>query len=168
MKSIILFLSLVFSVFASLAQNIDPNQKLKIYKICEELNMAYNAKDVEYLKNFYKDEAIVLETIVQGDSIRKLKGAENILRNLQRLWLRGEGCRFLTDEMEVRMSPKNASFFSATFKHEWRSKYYSDEGYMFLLIELSNEEKPIVHVCEWYHGYPLDKKKIPTLGDFDY
>lgn len=90
------------------------------------------------------------------------------MKNLRRVFARGDLPNFRMSEMEVSQSKRDASIYSVTFKHEWRSKYYRDEGYMFLLVELHDDEKPVVHVCAWYHGYPLDKVKIYSLEDFYY
>ena len=31
----------------------------------------------------------------------------------------------------------------------WNTKRYSDEGYLFLMIDFSNEDNPLIHVRTW-------------------
>ena len=139
-----------------------------ILLICEEINTAYNTKDLEYLEDLFGGDRLVLDMVVQQDSVKQIKGGKNIMKNLRRFFSRGEQPNFRMSEIEVSQSKRRASIYGITFKFECRSKYYSDDGYMFLLVELRDDEKPVVHVCAWHHGYPLDKDKIYSLEDFDF
>ena len=53
----------------------------------------------------------------------------------------------------------------------WKSTNYSDEGYVFLLWNFSNEEKPQIEVRTWQpeivNGKKIDDDEIISIGDFE-
>lgn len=168
MRRFLLILSVAFNTITAYAQDYDLEYRQKIIVFCDKLNNAFNSQDEEYLKDFFEDGKLVFETSIQGDSIKRIRGADNILRTLKRFWTRGKECSFRISEMEIRRDTKRPEFYDVTFRHEWDCMYYHDNGYMFLLFDLRSDEKPIIHVCEWYHGYPINTKDISTLlDDFD-
>lgn len=165
-KGIVSILLFMYSAIASYAQDFDLEHRQEIITFCEKLNTAYNSKDEEYIKDFFEDGKIVLDTNIQGDSIQRTIGAGNILRNLKRFWTHGGKCRFQISEMEIRIHPSKPKYYSATFKQEWQNEYYSNDGYIFLIFDYSNEEAPTIPVCVWHHGCPLNVKDVARLGDF--
>ena len=52
----------------------DLKQMHKILLICEEINTAYNSKDIEYLEDLFGGNRLVFEMEVWQDSVRQIKG----------------------------------------------------------------------------------------------
>ena len=47
-----------------------------ILLICEEINTAYNTKDLEYLEDLFGGDRLVLDMVVQQDSVKQIKGGK--------------------------------------------------------------------------------------------
>ena len=67
-----LFLSFIISIVSSVWGD-DLKQMHKILLICEEINTAYNSKDIEYLEDLFGGDRLVLEMVANQDSVTKLR-----------------------------------------------------------------------------------------------
>ena len=71
----------------------------------------------------------------------------------------------------ITRSTVNPNMYGVRLRQEWRSSNYSDEGYVFLLWDFTNEDAPVIHVRtwqpEWVGGQKLPENDIFSLSDFD-
>jgi len=75
------------------------------------------------------------------------------------------------DEIEIDQHPKYSEIYGVTLKQIWNTTYYSDAGYLFLMIDFTDEEKPIILVRTWQpekvNNESLKKEELLKLSDFD-
>jgi cysteine synthase len=70
--------------------------------------------------------------------------------------------------------PTIAGIYGVTVHQKWTSSRYKDEGYVFMIWDFRNPDRPQIHVRTWQPEY-VDKSKgqklnpndVFTLGDFD-
>ena len=61
-------------------------------------------------------------------------------------------------------------YYGVTLHQKWHSTNYSDEGYVFLLWDFRNEERPVIHVRTWqpdrYGDKTLNSNDVFSINDF--
>ena len=61
---------------------------------------------------------------------------------------------------------KIPEIYGVKLKQKWQSDSYSDTGYLFLMIDFINPDKPLIHVRTWQPEKFPDGSVI-SLGDFE-
>ena len=69
------------------------------------------------------------------------------------------------DEIEVYKYEEKGNIYGITLRQHWNSLSYSDEGWLFLMIDFRNENAPQIRVRTWQ---PLEapRNKVFSLIDF--
>lgn len=155
----------------------------QIIQFLEIFRTAYNRKDLDFLSKVYSEDAL----IIVGKVLREKKGEADMLekstlskdnivfikkskkeyiRSLVRVFKLNEFIKIRFDEVEVRKHPSIELIYGVTLKQNWHTSTYSDEGYLFLMIDYRIEGKPIIHVRSWQRDkFPDDT--VVNLGYFD-
>lgn len=188
-----------FSLDAQLAESmencggvVEQERKMKILSYCERFRTAYNTKDIEFLRQIFSDDALIItgsvtmvsnaETPYSKMKVNyKKQNKQQYLSNLERAFKRnkwidvkfseigdngeGGGCPGIT------RSKVNPNMYGVRLRQEWKSSSYSDTGYLFLLWDFAEEDRPVIHVRTWQPEYANGIKLEPdddisTLGGF--
>jgi len=144
----------------------DFTRRQKILQTLEIFRTAYCRKDLEYLKQVYSDDAL----IIVG---RVLKPREDLPDGLERVGLSRDRIEFIRmskrqyiealanvfqrnafvkvvfDSVEVAVHERDPNLYGVTLKQNWYSSVYSDTGWVFLLWDFQNEENPTIYVRSW-------------------
>ena len=62
--------------------------------------------------------------------------------------------------------PKYPQVYGVNLKQSWTSSNYSDQGYLFLMIDFRDEKKPVIHVRSWQPLKDTPSEEVIELGDF--
>lgn len=188
-----------FSLDAQLGESMENcgveavEQRMIIKAYCERLRTAYNQKDIDFINQIFSDDALIITgTVVSVKPMEdryanklkvvyKKQNKEQYIANLKKAFLRNKwidvkfsdipenknlGCAGITQ------SQVNRNMFGVRLLQEWRSSNYSDVGYLFLLWDFTDKNKPVIHVRTWQPEYVGDVRQEPdvnisTLGAFD-
>lgn len=188
-----------FSLDAQLGESMENcgveavEQRMIIKAYCERLRTAYNQKDIDFINQIFSDDALIITgTVVSVKPMEdryanklkvvyKKQNKEQYIANLKKAFLRNKwidvkfsdipenknlGCAGITQ------SQVNHNMFGVRLLQEWRSSNYSDVGYLFLLWDFTDKNKPVIHVRTWQPEYVGDVRQEPdvnisTLGAFD-
>lgn len=190
-----------FSLDAQLSESmencgtvVDVERRMKILSYCERLRTAYNQKDLDFINQIFSDDALIITgTVVtvrpaEDRFSQKLKvvykkqNKQEYIANLKKAFLRNKwidvkfsdigenaelkGCAGIT------RSDVNPNMYGVRLRQEWSSSNYSDTGYLFLLWDFSDEDKPVIHVRTWQPEIVGGVRQVPdndisTLGGFD-
>lgn len=170
----------------------DMEHRLKILTYCDRFRTAYNTKDMNFLRQVFSDDALIITgTVVTTKksemappSIRyKKQNKEEYLSKLQKAfdknkWIdvrfseigsHGEG----ESGMSVTRSTENPNIYGVRLRQEWHSSTYSDVGYIFLLWDFTDEAHPVIHVRTWQPKYlgtnqEISADEIFSMSDFNY
>ena len=171
---------------------VDIERRMQILAYCDRFRTAYNTKDIKFLEQVFSDDALIITgTVVttrKGDmaprsSVKyKKQNKVQYLSNLRQCFAKnkwidvkfsqigdhGEG----DGSQAVTRSTENPNIYGVRLRQEWHSSNYSDEGYVFLLWDFTDEEHPVIHVRTWQPEYvgkeKISQEEIFTLSDFDY
>ena len=142
-----------------------------ILDFIENFRTAYNRKDLKFIEQVFSDDALII--VGKQVKVKKLDGTgtqyvtKYIVRNkkqyIQRLksaFNANEYVNVRFEDIKVVRHGTLQHMYGVTVKQFWKSDHYSDEGFVFLLIDLRNENKPMIHVRTW------DKKDSFNIRSF--
>ncbi len=138
----------------------------------ENFRTAYNRKDIKFIERVFSEDALIIVgkqvKVKKTDSPGYTYQTKYIVRNKQQYIQRLKRAFAANEYVNVRFEDirvvRHATYqylYGVTVKQFWKSDHYSDEGYVFLLIDLRDEDKPVIHVRTW------DKKDTFNIRSFD-
>ena len=180
---------LYIKVMGTAAAVEDFERRQLILEYVERFRNAYCLKDMNFLKQIFSDDAL----IITGRVVKPVKSdvknlnphieyykqnKKQYLANLERVFNANERIIVSFNEINVVKHPAKDGFYGVTLKQDWQSvrhgkqKGYCDEGYLFLLWDFTNPEAPQIHVRTWQPteieaGKPIDEDEIFTIDDFE-
>ncbi|MBR1513373.1 MAG: hypothetical protein IJ622_03675 [Bacteroidales bacterium] len=108
-----------------------------------------------------------------------IQNKRQYMEKLRGIFARNSYINIRFDGVEVVQSEANSNIYGVRLNQYWhvaptaKSKGYSDEGKLFLIIDFSNEEQPEVWVRTWQpyqdaNGNPIQytEEEFFTIGDF--
>lgn len=160
-----------------------------ILDFVENFRTAYNRKDLDYLRQVFSNDALIITGKVLkkkdkgNDLMNKSLGATKVLqtvmnkeqymKNLQKVFGRNSYIDVKFEEMSVKRHPARERIYGVTMKQYWNSSTYSDVGYLFLMINFENELQPTIEVRTWQPdkyadtGETIKRDEIFKLEDFN-
>ena len=151
---------------------VDIERRMQILAYCDRFRTAYNTKDIDFIEQVFSDDALIITgkvvTARKGDNpiashvTYKQYDKQQYLNNLRRVFARNSW-------IEVKFSQIGEHGEGDGERAVTRSTY-SDEGYVFLLWDFTDEEHPVIHVRTWQPEYvgatKLPEDEIFTIDDF--
>jgi uncharacterized protein YciI len=155
-----------------------------ILDFLEQFRMAYNNKDVEYLKKVYSDEALIIVGTVlkekgQSDDFAKMTlltpSKVKLVQQTKAEYLEGlqknafKKNSFLNvrfEDVQVMQHEKIPEIYGINCSQLWNSSTYSDKGYLFLMMDFRNAHEPIIHVRSW-QPKAFEDGTLVGMYDFD-
>jgi len=156
----------------------------RILDFLEQFRIAYNTKNIGFLEQVYSDDAL----IIVGTVLKKKEGTDDLMRGtfLSRAKVKLiqltkqqyiEGLRnrafrsnaFLNvrfDDIQIIQHEKIPYIYGISCQQEWKSSSYSDQGYLFLMMDFRSETEPVIHVRTW-QPQPFEDGTYVGLYDFD-
>lgn len=157
-----------------------------ILNFVENFRTAYNRKDIKFLKDIFSEDALIITGKVimikatDGDFMSQNIPQEKIVYNrqrkseymaaMQRIFTANSYINIKFEELQVVQHKKYPDYYGVTIKQYWNTTRYSDVGYVFILIDFSNEEAPLIHVRTWQpniiNGREISKSEVFNIGSF--
>jgi len=160
-------------------EEIDKTRRQTILNFVEQYRTAYNTKNLALIEQVFSDQAlIVVGNVIKSSSVEssqykeviqylKLTKQEYVVR-LNNVFKQNTFVDLRFNDISILRHPKHPSVYGISFVQNFRSTTYSDDGYVFLLIDFRRDEKnPIIHVRTWQpvRGTPTDR--VFQLGDIE-
>ncbi len=144
----------------------DEQYRRRILELLEIFRTAYNRKNIDFLRKIYSDDALIIvgkvleekedaPDLLDKSSLSRdrvvfiKKSKKEYIRSLERVFGKNEFIKVNFKELKIRRHPKIEQMYGVTLHQDWNTTKYSDEGYLFLMIDYRNEEKPLIHVRSW-------------------
>ena len=70
------------------------------------------------------------------------------------------------DAGECMRDLQDDRLYGVTLKQQWTSSTYTDTGYVFLLLEFVDPDRPLIHVRSW-QPQRFDDGSVISLQDFE-
>ena len=162
--------------------------RLMVLEFVDNFRTSYNRKDIKFLENVFSNNAL----IIVGKEIKQQPNSDAALRNslsttkfeyqiknkeqyissLRNVFKVNKYINVDFDEIEVLQHKDYPQVYGVTLKQVWNSTTLkNDEGYLFLLIDYRDVEKPLIHVRTWQpeklETGKLNRDEVFQMYDFN-
>ena len=167
-------------LIGSIADTLEVRRKTIILDFVENFRTAYERKDIPFLESIFSDDALIIvgrvikveETDHAGTSIASsyedytIQEKHEYLANLSKAFEKNEFINVGFDDIGIVKHPSHPSIYGVTLFQDWVSSTYQDAGFLFLMIDFTNEENPMIHVRTWQAKLNTQKENAFQLSDF--
>ena len=70
------------------------------------------------------------------------------------------------EDILLTQHPVHQTIYGITLHQHWETPSYRDSGYLFLMIDFQEEEKPTIHVRTWQPAEDVTVDEVFRLNDF--
>ncbi|TNE74681.1 hypothetical protein EP331_00925 [bacterium] len=166
----------------------DELRRKQILSYVEQFRTAYNRKDLDYIETQFSEKALIISGVkikkddehdglkpsydeIGGDSNYKyLTQTKNeYIERLRNLFKANSFIDVKFDGVRITRHPDYPEVYGVNLFQVWNSQRYSDEGYLFLMIDYEDENRPLIYVRAW-HEKPIVVKgenKVIDMSMFD-
>ena len=162
----------------------DINRRMQIIDYVEQFRTSYNQKDLKFLNQVFSDDALIITGTVIKVRKSEVKPINQIkysvrtkreyLDNLRVAFANNQYINVAFDNITIVHHPTKRDVYGVTVHQRWNSSRYSDEGYVFMVWDFTDEKLPKIHVRTWQPEYidkssgrRLPESEIFTMKDFD-
>jgi hypothetical protein len=174
-------------IMAEKSSDIDYTRRQVIIDFVENFRTAYNRKDIKLLNSVFSDKALIITgkvvsekpnsdidrlTLKNNKVVYIKQTKQEYIQKLTRIFKLNNFVNVKFEDIDVVQHPKYDDIYGGTLKHYWHTSHYSDEGYLFLMIDFRDADKPLIQVRTWQPyknnvGQVITKKEdVYHLGSF--
>lgn len=158
----------------------DMSKRLEILKFVEDFRNYYNQKNIESLRQIFSNDALIITGSVvstrqsnvdfKEEMTQKVKyvrqNKKQYLANLERVFKRTSFINVTFDRISVKRHAAKPNIYAVTLHQKWESSSYSDDGWLFLLWDFNDPEKPQIHVRTWQTDQMVAMDGVFDENDF--
>lgn len=157
----------------------------QLMEFLESYKTAYCLKRLDYIRDIFSDDAIIIvgnvarqyTTQKTGDGKMSIKGKNIIttnrytkdkyIQNLARCFRNNEFINIRFTQSDIQKLEKNADqeIICVQLAQDYNSSTYADQGYLFLMIDMTDKDNPFIKVRTW-QPEPDPKFGYYNAGDF--
>lgn len=153
----------------------EANSRFQLMRFLQDYQTAYALKRADFLESIFSEDAL----IIVGVELERAPNLENrilptnqsqykftqkskseYIDHLRRIFASAEFVNLQLKDNEILKVP-NKEIYGIQIRQIYTSSSYADQGYLFLVVDLRDEEHPIIHVRTW------QPNKDPDFGFFD-
>ncbi len=138
--------------------------RLILANFLEEYKTAYALKDLDYIKDVFDDNAVIItgrfasqprgvkenSSYINSKIVKFNRQTKNeYLRNLQHCFAGNEYINIRFANNDVIKAGKGGETYGIQIKQDYFSSSYGDTGYLFLMVDVNNPDKPSIKVRTW-------------------
>lgn len=131
----------------------DASEQANIDAVIKTYIDAFEQKNLSALSSLYSDES----SIIVGTKSRSFAGfdivrndiQDYLSRTAQRTFVAGNKISLQFESPRYLRHPDLEHVYGFTAKQNWTTTSYSDVGYIFFILDLSDVQKPIVELRQW-------------------
>lgn len=180
-KIVSFYFTISMNMYSKVMQNkteiSDIRRRMEILDYVEHFRTAYNMKDMPFLQQVFSDDALIItgrvvkvqksDLFPQGNKILyKKQNKQQYLTNLGQAFKAAKYIKVNFDDIKIVAHPTKDNVYGVTLHQQWNTNRYSDEGYVFMIWDFTNEDAPKIHVRTWQPDY-IDKDKGQRLNPND-
>lgn len=174
-------------IMAEKSSDIDYTRRQVIIDFVENFRTAYNRKDIKLLNSVFSDKALIITgkvvsekpnsdidrlTLKNNKVVYIKQTKQEYIQKLTRIFKLNNFVNVKFEDIDVVQHPKYDDIYGVTLKQYWHTSHYSDEGYLFLMIDFRDADKPLIQVRTWQpyknaEGQVVTKREdVFHLGSF--
>lgn len=159
----------------------DKKRRQTILNYCEHLRMAYTTKDVDFIRQVFSENAlIIVGNVVKarpGNAARMMGGRQveynlrtksEYIARLQKAFAANKSINVKFGNFRIMRHPSADGIYGVSMRQAYSSDIYSDDGYLFLLWDFRNPEMPLIHVRTWQPAETIGQEgEVMGITDFN-
>ena len=142
----------------------DMRRRQVILDFIENFRTAYGRKDITFLTQVFSDDALIITGRVVKQHVQKdsplgvlpqdkivlvKQSKREYISKLAQVFQSNSYIYLDFSEIKITQNEKTPEIYGVELKQDWHADRYSDEGYLFLMIDFKNELEPMIHVRTW-------------------
>lgn len=155
----------------------DENSKMQLISFLENYKTAYALKRLDYINDIFSDDALIItgrvvKRAVANEVMRNNQYVEftrhnkqDYMKRLSKIFSSNEYINLKFANTDLAKMGKGGELYGIQIRQDYFSTHYGDTGYLFLMVDLNNPDKPIIHVRTW-QPEPDPNFGIISAGDF--
>lgn len=171
----------VRKVLSGHLEESDSISRHKILSYCEHLRTAYTSRDIDFIRQVYSDDAlIIVGHMVKSDASRasgmnlsprvsySIRTKKEYVDRLARIFRSAQSIDVAFSDFKILRHPTMPGIYGVTLRQKYTSGSYSDDGYLFLLWDFRDPSMPLIHVRTWQPSQSLaSADDIIDISDFN-
>lgn len=147
----------------------EEKSRMAIMQFLENYKTAYALKRLDYIRSVFDDDAIIITgTVIKratpefvlenkshistvGNQIikRNRQTKDQYIKNLARCFERNEFVNIQFANNDVQKMGKGGEVYAIQISQDYYSSTYGDKGYLMLMVDINNPDKPIITLRTW-------------------
>lgn len=149
--------------------NWNDEMKYAVMNFIENYQTAYNLKRLDYIESVFSDDAVII--VGQVLPVTKLNDSGNInfndgksqkvkyynlskdeyVKRLKRVFGTNEWIDINFANIDISQHPDMdvKSVYGLGMRQDYSSQHYGDTGYLFLVVDMNDQQKPVIHLRVW-------------------
>ncbi len=158
----------------------DAKRRHQILNYCEHFRTAYTTKDIDFLRQVFSDNALIIvgNVVKTAASDDKCQADEKIsyamhskhdyIARLSQVFAANKSIDVKFSGFHIMRHPTMDGIYGVTLRQQYKSDRYSDDGYLFLLWDFRDKSMPLIHVRTWQPSKGIsDDSEIISIQDFN-
>ena len=144
-----------------------PEEKYQLINFMEYYKTAYCLEDINYIDNIFAENAlIIVGRVLKNDdfeienitnTIEKDKAEyiryekDEYIEHLRQVFAANEYVNLQFEDSDIRhySNDPDSALYAIQIKQNYSSQNYGDQGYLFLMMDLQEIEKPKIYIRTW-------------------
>ncbi|MDE6065685.1 MAG: hypothetical protein K2G27_02570 [Duncaniella sp.] len=160
----------------------DSVSRHKILSYCEHLRSAYTTRDIDFIRQVFSDNALIIvgHVVRQGedsasgmnysDKVRySIRSKQAYIERLAKIFDSGKNIDVRFSDFRIMRHPTVKGIYGVTLRQKYTCGSYSDDGYLFLLWDFRDMSMPLIHVRTWQPSISLEHggDDVIDISDFN-
>lgn len=159
----------------------DSLNRQRILAYCEQLRTSYNTRDIDFIRQVYSDNAlIIVGRIVKAGKSPEMSGfntrvqysirtKQAYVERLDKIFKSGKRIDVRFSDFRIMRHPTSPDIYGVTLRQRYSCGSYSDDGYLFLLWDFRNAAAPQIYVRTWQPASTVGNpaEDIIDISDFN-
>ncbi len=159
----------------------DAKRRHQILNYCEHFRTAYTTKDIDFLRQVFSDQAlIIVGNVVKGKAgdnqveatgprvTYAVHSKRNYISRLSKVFAANQKIEVSFSGFRILRHPTMDGIYGVTLRQQYKSDRYSDDGYLFLLWDFRNPSMPLIHVRTWQPAKSItESNEVIGIQDFN-
>lgn len=162
-------------------EETDSASRHRILSYCEHLRSAYPTRDIDFLRQVFSDNALIIvgHTVktgrydATGAASRKvsyaIRSKKEYLERLERIFNSSSRIDVEFSDFRIMRHPTVEGIYGVTLRQKYSCDRYSDDGFLFLLWDFRDPSMPLIHVRTWQPSPEIlgGNEEVIEIGDFN-
>ncbi len=158
----------------------DAKRRHLILNYCEHFRTAYTTKDLDFLRQVFSDNALIIvgnvvkpaanddKCVADAKVTYAIRSKQDYMARLSKVFAANKSIEVKFSGFRIMRHPTMDGIYGVTLRQQYKSDRYSDDGYLFLLWDFRDKSMPLIHVRTWQPAQSIGEgNEIIGIQDFN-